>query len=280
LLNIARANNKEEKIEALIATPKKWYGELVTHMDIKKIDKQLKELRPGFWASSIETTNEAYEAFLMDLLKSKEYSLLEICKSTKVDWMSLLPENLKHLTEDVVYKTAGVKPDHPLVPVTNISYEAAVIYCDWLTMTYNAYAKKKKHQKVRFRLPTEQEWMMAARANRDQAPYPWGGHYYKNKKGCYLSNFYSSDGEPCKDCEWKSYDNDGGFFPVIADTYFPNDFGLYGMSGNVAEMIEGGQLAKGGSWEDIPEECTITAQKAVDGISPAIGFRVFMEVIK
>ena len=31
------------------------------------------------------------------------------------------------------------------------------------------------------------------------------------------------------------YGADGGVYPVRADSYFPNDWGLYNMSGNVAE---------------------------------------------
>jgi len=279
LLNIGRANNKKDQILSLLSTPRKWKKDTKSHMDIKALDKGLKKIKPGLWAAETETTNEQYESFLMDLLKHKEFNLLEVCKTTKVDWMSLLPDKFKHLTENEAHRTAGSTPDDPRVPVTNITYAAAQAYCDWLSLAYNGYDKKKKHQKVKFRLPTEAEWEVAARGPHKDADYPWGGYYYKNQKGCYLSNFYSSDDEPCKDCKWKWHDNDGGFFPVIADAYFPNDYGLYGMSGNVAEMSEGGLVAKGGSWQDPPSDCKITSQKKIHGISPAIGFRVFMEVI-
>jgi formylglycine-generating enzyme required for sulfatase activity len=32
-----------------------------------------------------------------------------------------------------------------------------------------------------------------------------------------------------------NYQDDGGFYTVRADSYFPNDYGLYNMAGNVAE---------------------------------------------
>lgn len=279
LLNIGRANGKEKQILALIAQPKKWKKDTKTYMDIKAIDKGLKQVKPRLWAAETETTNAQYEAFLMDLLKHKEFELLETCKTTKVNWMSLLPEKFKHLTAEEVFRNTGGTPDDARVPVNNISYAAAEAYCEWLTLAYNGYDKKKKHLRVKFRLPTEAEWELAARAGHKDAAYPWGGQYYRNVKGCYLSNFYSSDDEPCHDCKVSWHDIDGSFFPVNGDAYFANDLGLYGMSGNVAEITAGGQVAKGGSWEDLPKDCTITSKKTIKGKSPAIGFRVFMEIV-
>lgn len=279
MLHIGRVNNKEEQILSLIATPRKWKKDVKTYINIKYVDKSLKPIKPGLWAAESETMNETYDQFLMDLLKNKEFELLELCKTQKTDWMSMLPEKSKHLSEKEAYHYTGGTPDDPGVPVNNITYEAALAYCDWLTLAYNGYDKKKKYQKVKFRLPSEAEWEMAARGKHKNAAYPWGGNYHRNQKGCYLANFYSSDGEPCVDCKIQTPENDGGFFPVHGTAYFPNDFGLYGMSGNVAEMIQGGTLAKGGSWEDLPEDCTISSKKTINGKSPAIGFRVFMEVL-
>ncbi len=78
----------------------------------------------------------------------------------------------------------------------------------------------------------------------------------------------------------KPESNDGGFFPVKTDSYFPNDFGLYAISGNVAEMIDQPGKAKGGSWQDEPYYGQVTVVKEYTLPSPAVGFRVFMEVIE
>jgi gliding motility-associated lipoprotein GldK len=66
----------------------------------------------------------------------------------------------------------------------------------------------------------------AARGGRDQTMYPWGGPYVRNAKGCSLANFKPGRGD---------YGADGGVYPIRVSSYFPNDFGLYDMSGNVAE---------------------------------------------
>ena len=276
--NIGKASGREEELATVLERPLEIAEGFKTHIDIKAIDKNMKQIHQGLWADEAEMTNEYYYPFLMDLLQQKEYDLLERCKAPKVEWMSLMPAQYKHLSQEVIFKNGS--PEEPRVPVCNITYDAAVLYCEWLTLAYNAYPKKKKHAKVLFRLPTEEEWEYAASAGKE-VPYPWGGYYHYNSKGCYLSNFDSIGEAPCEDCTDKGDASvDGGFFMVRATSYFPNDKGLFGLSGNVAEMVAGGEIAKGGSWEDSPEDCKIQSVKKVEGPSPAIGFRVFMEVIK
>lgn len=51
--------------------------------------------------------------------------------------------------------------DHP---VTGISWNDAIAYCDWLSQQTGRH----------YRLPSEAEWEKAARGVQDQRPYPWG----------------------------------------------------------------------------------------------------------
>jgi formylglycine-generating enzyme required for sulfatase activity len=48
----------------------------------------------------------------------------------------------------------------------------------------------------------------------------------RNAKGCILANFKPNRG---------NYTDDGGFYTVDVHSYFPNDYGIYNMAGNVAE---------------------------------------------
>ncbi|MBK7882756.1 MAG: SUMF1/EgtB/PvdO family nonheme iron enzyme [Chitinophagaceae bacterium] len=158
-------------------------------------------------------------------------------------------------------------------PVVGVSWKQATAFCEWRTHYLNSYLEgKKKNAESDFRLPTEAQWEYAARGGRSQAPYPWGGPYLRNRKGCLLANFKPGRG---------NYPEDGGFYTVRADAYWPNDFGLYNMSGNVAEWTsslyyEGGynfqhdmnpdirynakdsdkprdkrKVLRGGSWKDV-----------------------------
>lgn len=158
-------------------------------------------------------------------------------------------------------------------PVVGVNWKQATAFCEWRTNYYNSFLEsKKRSSETDYRLPTEAQWEYAARGGRSQSPYPWGGPYLRNKKGCLLANFKPGRG---------NYPEDGGFYTVRADAYWPNDFGLYNMAGNVAEWTsslyyEGGynfqhdmnpdirinakesdpprmkrKVLRGGSWKDV-----------------------------
>jgi formylglycine-generating enzyme required for sulfatase activity len=272
-LRIARAGNREQEVSSFFIDPQ---AVKPGNIAVKSIEKSMKKVGDKLWASEVETTNEQYERFLTDLLKNKDYDQIMRCKSLKTNWRDLLPDSSKTFTDARLYRHGH--PDDGNMPVQQITHEAAQLYCAWLTASYNISPDKKKFKKVVFRLPTEQEWMAAARAGRENTPYPWGGYYYRNSKGCYLLNLNAT--EPCPDCETKGIANDGGYFTVPAETYFPNDFGLFNMSGNVAEMIQEPGKAKGGSWKDDGYHTQINPVTTYTSPSPTLGFRVFMEVIE
>lgn len=118
-------------------------------------------------------------------------------------------------------------PAYDQYPVVGVSWRQATAFCTWRTNLLNSFLESRKRApESDFRLPTEAEWEYAARGGRSQSTYPWGSYYTRNKKGCLLANFKPGRG---------NYPEDGGFYTVRADAYWPNDFGLYNMSGNVAE---------------------------------------------
>lgn len=118
-------------------------------------------------------------------------------------------------------------PAYGAYPVVGVSWKQATAFAEWRTHYLNSFLERSKRMtESDFRLPTEAEWEYAARGGRSQVPFPWGGPYLRNKKGCLLANFKPGRG---------NYPEDGGMYTVRADAYWPNDFGLYNMAGNVAE---------------------------------------------
>ena len=115
-------------------------------------------------------------------------------------------------------------------PVVGVNWHQAKAFCEWRSRYKDRYWKSIEAPKTeKFRLPHEHEWEYAARGGRDANMYPWGGPYTRNSKGCMLANFKPLRG---------NYGADGGVYPVRTDAYFPNDYGLYNMAGNVAEWTK------------------------------------------
>jgi gliding motility-associated lipoprotein GldK len=187
-------------------------------------------------------------------------------------------------------------------PVVGISWKQATAFCEWRTQYLNGFLESKKRMtESDFRLPTEAQWEYAARGGRSQSPYPWGGPYLRNRKGCLLANFKPGRG---------NYPEDGGFYTVRADAYWPNDFGLYNMSGNVAEwtsslFYEGSynfqhdmnpevrwnakesdpprmkrKVLRGGSWKDVGYYLQTSARtyEYQDTSKSYIGFRCIIDL--
>jgi len=169
-----------------------------------------------------------------------------------VDWKRAASRSYKGTRKDLIRKKeVGIFPDtlvwirdfsysynepyarnyfwHPAFddyPIVGVDWHQANAFCDWRTKMWNLNKGKKEVTTEVFRLPTETEWEYASRGGHDLAPYPWGSYYVRNAKGCLLANFKPGRG---------NYPEDGGMITVKADAYFPNDYGLYNMAGNVAE---------------------------------------------
>jgi len=189
-------------------------------------------------------------------------------------------------------------PAYDNYPVVGVNWRQATAFCVWRTQLKNRYlARKKGDASIHdYRLPTEAEWEWAARGGHDYNPYPWGGPYTKNDKGCFLGNYKPLRG---------NYTDDGGATPIIVAHYPPNDWGLYDMAGNVAEWIGDAfdessynftwdlnphyqynaedndppvlkrKVVRGGSWKDIGYYMQVTSRtyEYQDTAKSYIGFR-------
>jgi len=149
------------------------------------------------------------------------------------DRVGIYPDTLVWLRDfayaqnDPMVKSYFSHPAYDNYPVVGVSWRQARAFCDWRTKMYEDFrAKEKKPGRGLVSLPTDPQFEWAARGGRVGAEYPWGGPYIRNAKGCLLANFKPGRGD---------YASDGGAYTVNVKSYFPNDYGLYNMSGNVSE---------------------------------------------
>jgi formylglycine-generating enzyme required for sulfatase activity len=110
------------------------------------------------------------------------------------------------------YRNLGTAVTGDGQPIVGVSHEDATAYAKWLAETTGKA----------YRLPSEAEWELAARAGARSA-YWWGDDPHKDGKVW----------AGCKDCgsEWD------GKAPAPANAFTANPWGLYNVHGNVWEWV-------------------------------------------
>lgn len=235
-------------------------------MNTKHIEKKMKNVSGNIWASETEVTNLEYRGFLNNLKRSRNDELYKRCIYDSTQWK----EKFQYAYNDPMVENYHWHPAYDNYPVVNISYEAAVEYCKWLTTQYNTQRKRNFTQVV-FRLPTKSEWLLMAKPDKGSNETCFEDDKVTNEKGCYLANMKVEKGD---------YASDGAFHTAQVDSYLPNDKGFFCTMGNVAEMTDQKGVAKGGSWYHTFAESKFDKSQKFTGPDPGIGFRVVMEVIQ
>ncbi len=188
-------------------------------------------------------------------------------------------------------------PSFDQYPVVGVTWKQANAFSIWRTQYLNQFLAGRGQGFVQnFRLPLESEWEYAARGGIPLSMYPWGGPYTRNLQGCFLANFKPLRG---------NYTDDGFLYTSPVGSFEPNDFGLYDMSGNVAEWTQNAfdesfytfshdmnpnftfnalpddppalkrKVVRGGSWKDIAYYLQVSTRafEYQDTAKASIGFR-------
>ncbi len=142
--------------------------------------------------------------------------------------------------------TSGSYKSHDLsagnLPVSNISWEEAALYCNWLSdkdgleKVYhekNGVLVAKNPVPSGYRLPTESEWEWVARIqnNNQIIRYEWGNEFPPNKV---TGNYADQSATEILDPLLPDY-NDGFVVASPVGSFAANYFGIFDMGGNVAE---------------------------------------------
>lgn len=239
----------------------------------------------AFYMQTTEVTNLEYRTFLNDLLIQGRIEDFRIAHPQKEQWTAR--------TNGDMIAMQNLYDNHPAYnnyPVVTITRQGAEMYCAWLTeeLGKSKYVDDPSLASL-VRLPQRTEWVYAASGGKLNVQFPWGGSSTQNAKSCYLANYMPDS---------LHYGDDGGMHTVAVDSYLPNDFGLYNMSGNVAEMVYGGTHFKtkqdliryskdagtaGGGWMDTEQALRIEGKDPYLGETeghPNIGFRPVLSFLR
>jgi len=231
----------------------------------------IKDSLPEFFIAATEVTNFQWKEFLMYL---KQEGRMEEYRDNILDttvWRHLLAYNEPFV--DYYYQHKAYS-EYPAVGMT---LKQAQAYANWLT---EIYALKNQSVKIIFSVPTKKQWIRAARGEW-QTHYPWDGKYMRNSKGAYLSNFKNYDAANIHyNTEINKYEVMSmsqcmeGTITAPAESYYPNKFGIYNMSGNVAELVSDDTVAMGGSWNDTGYDVRVESEQPATQPKSTIGFRM------
>ena len=224
------------------------YGERINWREkIKWDDEQneetlaelfLPETERFYRRKEIDTRKLNFEYYWIDLRlaaqrESRDQGMRDRSVFIKKDVINVYPDTLAWIHDytysfhDPLTQMYFWHPAYDDYPVVGVNWKQARAFSIWRTQLMNSYMEENGNAFVQdFRLPSEAEWEYAARGGLDLSPYPWGGPYIRNSRGCFLGNFKPMRGK---------YMDDGGVYTVKATSYWPNDYGLYCMAGNVSE---------------------------------------------
>lgn len=252
---------------------------IVHHSYNKNNDGWQRDTLKHFLISPTEVTNFQYKEFL--------YSL----KDTPSRYRAMYPDTTVW-TQKLAYGEPLMNHyfSHPAYrdyPVVGVSQHQAREYCEWLETALKATFPDNKFNA---HLPTKEQFARAARDSFIRM-YPHGG-YLRNAKGQFLYNFkavgdqriaYSETSRRYQVKSTQEYSailpSDGFLITTIAESYAPNKFGLYNISGNVAEWSDVSEIALGGSWNSPGYDIRIDSRIRSKSPTSNIGFRVVLEIV-
>lgn len=178
-----------------------------------------------------------------------------------VDWLqasSYAAWRTDRVNEMIMIREKFLKPNPDQINEDNFNTEAYLAgqYEGLIKKQVKSFKTTSKERKVRledgvmlpdYRLPTEAEWEYAALAQIGDAlfenvntrrMYPWAGHSMRKldtkHRGKILINMKRDGGDMMGTA---SELNDAAFWTTKVRSYWPNDYGLYEMAGNVSEWV-------------------------------------------
>jgi formylglycine-generating enzyme required for sulfatase activity len=229
----------------------------------------------SFLIGQYEVTNREYLTFV------------KATGANMPEWMNPASKYHYQTGADRFYQKLGpalYSLDHPVV---GVSWQDAVKYCEWLS----------KQGPLKYRLPTEAEWELAARGGNNMIKYSWGNSTPLLALGGNVGDEALKKIFPDWPIIWRDY-NDGYPYTAPVGKFGANAWRIYDVTGNVWEWCgdwydenyyqkqewdrpagptQGAEKAiRGGSWNDTPAKLRLSFRRSAPPTfrSNNLGFRV------
>jgi hypothetical protein len=136
---------------------------LTTLLDVKELEKSMISITEKVSMNKYEVSNGDYSKFLENLKRSNQMDLYKTVLFDSTNW----EKQFQFSFRDPMAQMYHWHPAYKNYPIVNVSYESAIAYCEWLTKQYNLQ-RNREYTQVKFRLPTEKEWLKAATSGNEK----------------------------------------------------------------------------------------------------------------
>lgn len=237
----------------------------------------------GFFMMKGEVTNLNYLEYLYSLKTANRMDEYTAALPDTSVWQLPLAYGEPYVT---YYFRHPAYRDYPVVGVSKAQAEK---YCEWLT---EVWRQKTGNNELVFRLPARAEFLRAANGSAMDRPYAWDGYFIRDAKGLVRCNHLALDNTSI------SRDPQTGELIVIpypfsnyasalssditapSHSYWPNEFGLFNLNGNVSEMVAEEGIAVGGNWNSPGYDVRNQSTEVFTTASSKVGFRPVMTFVE
>ncbi len=265
LKTFRKLTKKYQKQSDYVFIPSGSYSRGVSDSDLPYVDYFRSSVfqLDSFFMQKYEVSNAQYLAFIKDISDTNSQLGRKYLPDTMV-WRTPLAFGEKYVDYYLRH------PAYGNYPVVGVSYRKAVAFAKWKTEQYNQQ-EERIFKKVRFRLPTEEEWEYAAKGGKsygytpfkepnaiDEKGEPRANFVVVSQLGIYRDTFPDTNNRFVRSISEKPKEKmylistGDRYYPKSArvrglyeehfikpvESYEPNGYGLYQMGGNVEEMVD------------------------------------------